>query len=790
MLVGLILVSTLAVASDRATYVDLPPDAFLREWLVLSPIPVSAAPTPDEAAQKQAFATDLLTAAGGEAGVEPRAGAKVKIAGADYEWRLIQAKADALDSGDLGGQREFAVAYAWAEIEMPEKASVLLGIGSDDGLKVWVNGKLVHENWIGRAAQIDDDVVAVELPKGRSRLLLKVQNMQGPWGFVCRRMGKAALTEKLGAAARQGDALKVGLLLDRGADANAFGKLGLTAAQVARLRGQKEVMDLLASRGADQKAPLPPPEKLVDSLLGSLIKPDGPGAAVLVARDGRVLFQKAYGLAQVEGRVQADPDTKFRIGSITKQFTAAAILKLQEEGRLSVNDPLTRFLPDYPRGGEVKVHHLLTHTSGIHSYTDKPDFIASVTTPVKAEDQIRSFKNDPFDFDPGKKWLYSNSGYFLLGYIVEKVSGRSYGDYLRLKFFEPLGMKDTGVHRSDVALDHEALGYQFENGEFKKAVNWDMSRAGGAGALYSTTLDLNRWNEAVFGGKVLSKASLEAAFTPVVLQGEDPAAPKDAGYGYGWSIATFRGLQEIGHGGGLQGFVSYLLRLPKLNFTVAVLVNAAPPAPGVDPGSLAHDVVEAYLGEALPPLERPTVDAKVSPQAKDAVVGRYDYGGAILTVTREGDHLFAQLTGQPRFEIFPRSETTFFWKVVEAEVTFVKDDKGRVVRAIHKQGGQTIDAPRLEDLQAVRLDPKALDAVVGRYDYGGGTSILTVTRDGDHVFAQLTGQPKFEIFPKSETEFFWKVVNAEVTFVKDKDGKVVKGVHRQGGKTIDAPRME
>ncbi len=236
--------------------------------------------------------------------------------------------------------------------------------------------------------------------------------------------------------------------------------------------------------------------------------------------------------------------------------------------------------------------------------------------------------------------------------------------------------------------------------------------------------------------------------------------------------------------------MSYLLRLPKLNFTVAVLVNAAPPAPGVDPGSLAHDVVEVYLGESLPPRERPTVDAKVSPQAKDAVVGRYDYGGAILTVTREGDHLFAQLTGQPRFEIFPKSETTFFWKVVEAEVTFVKDDKGRVVRAIHKQGGQTIDAPRLEDLQAVRVDPKALDAVVGRYDYGGGASILTVTREGDRLFAQLTGQPKFEIFPKSETEFFWKVVNAQVTFVKDKDGKVVKGVHRQGGKTLDAPRME
>ncbi len=149
-------------------------------------------------------------------------------------------------------------------------------------------------------------------------------------------------------------------------------KAGLTATEVARLRGEKEVVDLLASRGALTQAPLPPREKLVDSLFSSRIKADAPGAAVLVARDGRVLFEKAYGLAQVEGRVPAAPDTKFRIGSITKQFTAAAILKLQEEGRLSVKDRLTKFIPDYPRGDEVTIHHLLTHTSGIHSYTTSP----------------------------------------------------------------------------------------------------------------------------------------------------------------------------------------------------------------------------------------------------------------------------------------------------------------------------------------------------------------------------------------------------------------------------------
>jgi hypothetical protein len=159
-------------------------------------------------------------------------------------------------------------------------------------------------------------------------------------------------------------------------------------------------------------------------------------------------------------------------------------------------------------------------------------------------------------------------------------------------------------------------------------------------------------------------------------------------------------------------------------------------------------------------------------------------------VTKEGDKAFAQLTGQPRSEIFPKSETEFFWKAVEAEVTFVKDEKGAVTKAIHRQGGQTINAPKLEDVKAAKVDAKLYDAYVGKYDYGQGKAIMTITREGEQLFAQLTGQPKFEIFPKSETEFFWKVVNARVTFVKDPSGKVTKAIHEQSGQKFDAPRME
>ena len=790
LLIGLMFLSSAAVTAGTAPYTGVKPDEFMKHWLILGPIPVSSEKSPDEDSQKKAFADDLLRPGAGESVVRPKAGARVVIGGKNYEWRQVESTNDIIDLKVAKTPEDFCIAYAWAEIEMPDEMRGLLGIGSDDGVKAWLNGKLIHENWIGRPPQPDDDVVPVEFKKGSNQLMLKIQNMQGPWGFVCRLLGPESQAKKLIAASQNGDLDAAKLLLDSGVDINSHNPAGLSAVQAAKLHGQKEMVAFLVGKGADAHTPIPPPEKLVESLFSGLVKSDSAGAAVLVAQNGRVLFEKGYGLADVEKHAAATPETKFRIGSITKQFTAAAILKLQEEGKLSVNDKLSKFIPDYPRGDEVTIHHLLTHTSGIHSYTSKPEFMESVTAPAKTDAHIQSFKNDPYDFDPGRKWLYNNSGYFLLGYIIEKVSGESYGDFLRKKFFDPLAMKNTGVHASTAVLEHEALGYQFEDGKFKRALNWDMSKAGGAGALYSTVGDLHRWNEGVFNGKVLKEPTLKAAFTPVVTGDGDTTQPKESGYGYGWSIQKQRGLQEIAHGGGLHGFASYLLRLPKENFTVVVLANCAPPPPGVDPTGLAHEVSELYLGEKLASRETPKIDTKVSPKALDAVIGRYDYGMGILTVMKEGDKVFAQLTGQPKFEIFPKSETEFFWKVVEAEVSFVKNDKGEVTKAIHKQGGQTINAPRMEDAKEAKVEPKAFDAYVGRYDYGGGKAVMTITREGNRLFAQLTGQPKFEVFPKSETEFFWKVVNAQVTFVKDKSGKVTKAIHEQSGQKLDAPRME
>lgn len=527
------------------------------------------------------------------------------------------------------------------------------------------------------------------------------------------------------------------------------------------------------------------PSEKADVLLAGLVETNDPGLAVLVAQDGKIRFEKGYGLADREQQVPVTPQSTFRIGSVTKQFTALAILKLQAEGKLSVQDKLTKYIPDFPRGDEVTLRHLLTHTSGIHSYTDETDFMGRVTNATTTEAIIGLMKKYPYDFDPGAKWHYDNSGYVLLGWIVAKVSGQSYADFVRESFFQPLGMTNTGVYRAQAGLPHEALGYSLEKTAFQRALNWDMSWAGSAGALYSTVGDLYRWNEGLFNGRVLDAASLKAAFAPVNVS--DGQTNSDTGYGFGWFINQYRGLREISHGGGLQGFSSFLLRLPEARFTVVVLANASPGRPKADPSHVAHQLADMFLADKLAP--QPTVNPNVSPKAYDALAGRYELLGRIMTISKRGTHLLAQFADQPEGEIFPQSDTEFFAKVVDAQFTFVKGTNGQAVKLILHQNGLDLPATRLADIVETKLDPAVYDRLVGKYDYGNGT-VLTVTCQSNHLFAELTGQPEFEIFPKSETEYFWKVVDAQVTFVKDGAGKVTKATHHQNGQTFDAPKIQ
>jgi hypothetical protein len=300
-------------------------------WLILSPVPMvegQSTAQPDESTQKRAFAADLLAAHGGEAQAMPQLGDKMSVNGVEREWKAVQPVDGMISLNSAERRDDFEIAYASTEFDAPAATQAWLGIGSDDGVRVWLNGTLVHEKWSARPVQVDEEAVSVSLKAGRNRLLLKVQNMTGSWGFACRLMDAEARVERLIEAVRTGDLPATKDLVDKGFDLNARASNGLTPFLAARIWGQKAAGDFLAGKGADTRVTPPAPERLVDALLAKRISKDGAGAAVLVARNGKILYEKAYGLADIERRQPMTVDTEFRIGSITKQFTASAILRL------------------------------------------------------------------------------------------------------------------------------------------------------------------------------------------------------------------------------------------------------------------------------------------------------------------------------------------------------------------------------------------------------------------------------------------------------------------------------
>lgn len=285
--------------------------------------------------------------------------------------------------------------------------------------------------------------------------------------------------------------------------------------------------------------------------------------SVLVARDGKVLLSKGYGLANAELGVANTPQTKFRLGSITKQFTALAVLQLEEKGKLKTSDPVCQYVTDCPAAWQkITLHHLLTHTSGIPNFTSFPDYASLMRQPSPVTRTLERFRSRPLDFEPGSKFQYSNSGYVLLGYILEKAAGEDYAALLKQNVFDPLGMTATGYDDDASILPNRASGYSQRAGRRVNAAYIDMTIPHAAGALYSTVEDLYRWDLALAAGKLLSRASYAKLFEPFL-----------GDYAYGWVVRTRKGRRYIGHGGGINGFSTTNDRYPGDQLTIIVLSN-------------------------------------------------------------------------------------------------------------------------------------------------------------------------------------------------------------------------
>lgn len=307
----------------------------------------------------------------------------------------------------------------------------------------------------------------------------------------------------------------------------------------------------------------------LDTAIAKHYPANQPGAAVIVVKNGTTIFRKAYGLADIAKERPLTPDMSLRLGSITKQFTATAILMLADQGKLAVSDDIRKFLPDYPTDNKtITIEHLLTHTSGIVSYSGMHDFVARSKTEMSVREMIDYFKDQPKEFDAGKRWSYSNSGYFLLGAIIEKISGLTYADFLTQSIFTPLGMNDTAYEGRERTSVRHIEGYSRGKKGFAPSPALSMSQPYAAGALVSTVDDLARWDAAISSGKLLKESSWNKAFTPYTLN--DGTVTK---YGYGWEIGKLFGLKIISHSGRINGFTSEALRIPEEKLYVAVLSN-------------------------------------------------------------------------------------------------------------------------------------------------------------------------------------------------------------------------
>lgn len=314
--------------------------------------------------------------------------------------------------------------------------------------------------------------------------------------------------------------------------------------------------------------------KQIEQLLSKYNEYGQFNGSALVAENGKVIFKKGFGFANMEWDIPNQPDTKFRLGSVSKQFTAFLIVKLAEEGKLKLDVPITTYLPDYPKenGDKITIHNLLTHTSGIPNYTSAPNFFKDKSrNPYTPEEFVKTFSSLPLDFKPGEKFNYSNSGYFLLGYIIEKVSGKTYEQYLQEVILTPLKMANTGFDHYEIILKKRAAGYEKKGKKISNAYYLDMSIPYAAGSLYSTVEDLYLWDQALYTTKLLSAKSMESLFKPYIKAG-------DGSYGYGWFLEEAPNgdkpkLKIIEHGGGINGFNTVISRIPADKNLVVLLNN-------------------------------------------------------------------------------------------------------------------------------------------------------------------------------------------------------------------------
>lgn len=416
-------------------------------------------------------------------------------------------------------------------------------------------------------------------------------------------------------------------------------------------------------------------DKVDDFVKAEMQKQRISGLSIAVVKEGKIIKAEGYGLANVELNIPAKPETVYQIGSVSKQLIAAGVLLLLQDGKLSLDDKLSKFLDGTPdTWKEITVRHLLTHTSGI--VREAPGF-----DPFKVQadaDVIKTAYPLPLRFAPGEKWEYCNVGYFALAEIMRKVSGKPWAVFLHERVFQPLGMDATRTTTLTEIVPNRADGYVWRDGKLRNAESFFALRP--SGAFLSTVLDLAKWDAALYSEQILNAASRELMWTPVKLN-SGASHP----YGFGWELDAVNGHKRVQHGGSLPGFRATIARYATDKVTVIVLTNAD----NANPGPIALGIAENYIPGLIP---QRTV-ARVDPKIFDAYIGQYQPNLAVtVTISREGDKLmFQQNTSPEKQELLPESENSFFTNANRLlTYSFAKDEQGQVTHLVVQNAGREV----------------------------------------------------------------------------------------------------
>ena len=522
-------------------------------------------------------------------------------------------------------------------------------------------------------------------------------------------------------------------------------------------------------------------EHQIDTYISEQYTSDVPGVSVLVAKNGKAIYSKGFGVANLESGIKAAPKNVFEIGSITKQFTAVGILMLEEQGKLSVNDDITKFIPDYPTQDKtITVHHLLNHTSGIKSYTNMQSFISLARTDMTPTELIDKFKNEPMEFDPGTKFNYNNSGYILLGHIIEVVSGQSYEDFIQANIFDKVGMSNSYYGSMSKLIPNRARGYSKTETGYKNADYLSLTLPYAAGSIMSTTADLLKWQNSISANTLIKRSSLEKATNGSTLD-----SGEEIPYGYGWIKGDVNGSSTVEHSGGIFGFSSNGIYLPEENVYVIGLTNCD----CGNVGAIVSNVAAMAIGK---PFSKKEDAIALSNAQLSKWVGAYKYDDAIRHITLKDNQLFSQREGSTNLEIYPMTDTSFIFDGGKTAYSFYTEKGNRMVTMTaggNTTTGKGIDKAPPAEREEIRLDADVLNEYIGSYEIQPGFSLVINVRD-NKLYGLATGQGEVELFAEEKDKFFLKVVAADIHFTRNAEGKVESLTLFQGGQEMPAKKVD